>query len=246
MKKLFILILILPLIWNCTPDNNEITVNEAENDATLHRSPIASILESDSFASFISSYQTNEENFKNENSNGVFFIESAAEFILGVEVFPYLVIIYDESLLAGGAESLIDVKIFSEDRAQFFSNARNPVVEIYDLSQFTGTFWDILVYSNLCSENRRGNLHINLIAPYIETTSFGFDILSPVFSEVETANNLQLSSWVNNNGFFASQSDYFNFEFQCVPSGDGSVENKIHLTSLFQQNGGDNISLKGL
>lgn len=246
MRKLFILILMLPLIWNCTPENNEITANEAEYDATLLRSPVASILESDSFKSFINPYQTAEENLKNENSNGVFFIESAAEFILGVEVFPYLVIMYHESLLTGGVESLIDVKIYSEDRAQFFSNARNPVVEIYDLSQFTGTFWDILVYSNLCSENRKGNIHINLTAPYIETTSFGFDILSPVFSEVETANNLQLNSRVNNSGFFGSQSDYFNFVFQCAPSSEGSVEKKIHLTSLFQQNGGANISIKGL
>ncbi len=221
----------LLLIFSCS-DSEEPAMEAAEMQGVQIKSPIAEILSTESGKASMSTLFRPRGTAKG-NGNGVVFIKNGADYAacsFGEDSFVCFYEI-DES---GFYRSPIDVKFLPNGEAQFTSRSKDFAVEVYN------EVFD-LIYSNLCYEERVGNLHINLKGEFQLITDdpfVDFDYYSPVFDEYSSANNLQLTSIVND---AARNLDIDNLTWDCS---DPTSEKKLKVTSMLSPGGNLNVKIK--
>ena len=228
--KTCIVLTSLMMVFSCTV-NEDADAPELETTSLKSKSPVMEILSKEGGKKALSSFFT-PGNAAKGNGNGVVFIKNAADYVacsFGEDRFVCFYEI-DEN---GFYRSPIDVKFLPNGEAQFNSSSKDFAVEVYN------EVFD-LIYSNLCYEERVGNLHINVKAPFELITDdpfVDFDYYRPVFSEISSANNLQLTAVVND---AASNLDEVNLTWDCT---DPTSEKRLKVTSLFTPGGNSNVKI---
>ncbi len=218
------------LIFSCS-DPEEPALGVEEMQSIQIKSPIAEILSTERGKASMSALFRPQGTAKG-NGNGVVFIKNAADYVacsFGEDSFVCFYEI-DEN---GFYRSPIDVTFLPNGEAQFNSRSKDFAVEVYN------EVFD-LIYSNLCYEERVGNLHINVKAPFELITDdpfVDFDYYTPVFSDISSANNLQLTALVND---AARNLDIDNLTWDCT---DPTSEKKLKVTSLFTPSGNLNVKI---
>jgi hypothetical protein len=194
------------------------------------KSPIAEILATESGKKSLSALFKPNGSAKG-NGNGVIFIENGGGYVgcsFGEEKFVCFYEIGEDGFYAPFG----DVRILPNGQAQFHIKSKEFAVEVYN-ADFE------LIYSNLCLEDRSGNLHANLKSPFVLIEDDGFvdfAYYSPVFEEVSSANNLQLSTVVND---AARNLDIDLLTWDCV---EPTSEKRLSVTSI--QSAGGNLNVK--
>lgn len=196
------------------------------------KSPIAEILATENGKESMSNLFKAQRNAKG-NGNGVIFIENGGGYVgcsFGEEKFVCFYEIGEDDFYAPFG----DVRILPNGQAQFHIKSKEFAVEVYNAD------FD-LIYSNLCFDNRRGNLHANLKAPFELITDdpfVDFDYYLPVFDEVSSANNLQLSATVND---AARNLDIDLLTWDCV---EPTSQKELRVTSLQSASGNQNVKIR--
>ncbi len=229
--KTCILMAFLLLIFSCSV-SEESETEVIEMQSLQIKSPIAEILSTERGKASMSALFRPQGTAKG-NGNGVVFIKNGADYAacsFGEDSFVCFYEI-DEN---GFYRSPIDVQFLPNGEAQFKSRSKDFAVEVYN------EVFD-LIYSNLCYQERVGNLHINVKAPFELITDdpfVDFDYYRPVFDEISSANNLQLTAIVND---AARNLDIDNLTWDCA---DPTSEKKLKVTSLFSSGGNMNVNIK--
>jgi hypothetical protein len=235
--RTFILLACLSVAFSCSV-SEEADTQGPDTVSLKAGSPVMEILSKEggkeSLAALFSSSRTSKG-----NGNGVVFIPNGGDYVIGLGIGNNVIFLYeiDENNFY---RSPIDIQLMPNGDAQFKSSSTDFVAEIYDASN--GAF--DLIYSNLCFDERVGNLHINLKAPFELITDdpfVDFDYYRPVFSEASSANNLQMTVVVDDRAF---NLDEVNLTWECNES--ATIQKRIKLTSLFTPGGTLNIQLRGL
>jgi hypothetical protein len=227
--KTCIVLASLIMTFSCSV-SEEPQTGEAEMQNLVIKSPIAEILSKEGGKQSLSVLFSSQATAKG-NGNGVVFLKNGADYVACGGSDDGFVCFYeiDED---GFYRSPIDLLFLPNGEAQFKSKSKEFVVEVYD--QFAN-----LIYSNLCFEERSGNLHINLKGTYELITDDPFvDFDYYTFSSFSSANNLQLTATVND---AARNLDIFNLTWDCA---DATAEKKLKVTSLFTPGGNTNIKIK--
>jgi hypothetical protein len=228
--KSFIVLTSLLLTFSCSV-SEETESQDLEMNTFQTKSPIAELIAKkggkESLAALFSTNSTAKG-----NGNGVFFIKNGADYVACSGGEDSFVCFYeiDEN---GFYKSPIDVQFLPNGEAQFKSRSKDFVIEVYD--EFVN-----LIYSNLCFEERVGNLHINLKGTYDLITDDEFvDFEYYTFSSASSANNLQLTAIVDDR---ARNLDIDNLTWYC--DNGPATQKKIKVTSLFKPNGDENIKIR--
>lgn len=232
--KTILLLAFLLIAISCTV-NEDADVPEIELVSLKFKSPVMEILSKEGGKKSISALFHSSGTAKG-NGNGVIFIPNGADYVACGGFDDNLICFYeiDENNFY---RSPIDVQFLPNGEAQFKSRSKDFVVEIYD-EAFN------LIYSNLCFEERIGNLHINIKAPFELVTDdpfVDFDYFRPVFEEASSANNLQLTALVDDRAF---NLDIDNLTWDCDPG--PATQKRVKVTSLFTPGGNMNIKVRGL
>lgn len=231
--KSFIVLTSLLLSFSCSV-SEETESQDLEVNTFQTKSPIAELIAREGGNESLSALFSTSSTAKG-NGNGVFFIKNGADYVACSGGEDRFVCFYeiDEN---GFYRSPIDVQFLPDGEAQFKSRSKDFVVEVYEVD---GEIVN-LIYSNLCFEERDGNLHINLKGTYDLITDDPFvDFDYYTFSSASSANNLQLTAIVDDR---AGNLDIDNLIWDCD---DGpAIERKIKVTSLFKPNGGQNIKIR--
>jgi len=228
--KSFIVLTSLLLTFSCSV-SEETESQDLEVKTFQTKSPIAELIAKEGGKKSLAALFGTNSTAKG-NGNGVFFIKNGADYVPCSGGEDSFVCFYeiDEN---GFYKSPIDVQFLPNGEAQFKSRSKDFVVEVYD--EFVN-----LIYSNLCFEERVGNLHINLKGTYDLITDDEFvDFEYYTFSSASSANNLQLTAIVDDR---ARDLDIDNLTWNC---GNGpATQKKIKVTSLFKPNGDENIKIR--
>ncbi|NNK11105.1 MAG: hypothetical protein HKP08_07150 [Flavobacteriaceae bacterium] len=214
-----------------TEEESELQLNDMQTLQTQH--PLAGMLATESGRQSLAAF-VNARNTAKGNGNGVVFIKNGADYAACGWDDKNAVCIYeiDEN---GFYRSPIDVHLLPNGEAQFIGHSKDFAVEVYALPE-----WE-LIYSNLCMDEFRGNLHINLKGTYELITDDPFvDFDYYTFVEPSSANNMQITTWVDD---AVRNLDIDLLTWDCV---DPTTEKKLKVTSLFKQNGGMNFKIRGL
>lgn len=230
--RTFILLSALLLGFSCSV--SEDTDTQDPGMVSLNgKSPVMELLSKEGSKKAISSLFKANSTAKG-NGNGIIFFENQGDLVAcgggGDQNFFCVYEIKD-----GFYNSPIDVTILPNGEAQFQARSREFKLEVY-----TPDFEELL-YSNLCLEDFKGNLHINLKAPYDMETFEGIDIYFPDFTNPSTANNFQMTAEVDDG---VRNLDIENLTWDCDPG--PRTEKKFKVTSLFMPNGKVNIRVKEL
>jgi hypothetical protein len=233
MKKHFFAISIATLLlFGCS--NNETEPIQEANLTLNYSKMIKEIVDNEDFNTYLNTKSKNLESTYNKSSDnngkGVMFVEGGGAFsnFIGFFTYPYLVFVYDLDD-EGNPAAMVDVKVFSEDKAQFTANVNRPGVEISNFE--TGEF-----YSNICDDKKIGHLQVNWIASY-NVIDFGFGPLYMANPEgASTTNNLQLSAKVNDSFVLTSPETG---EGEC---NDANITKSIKLTFVAKENNNQGLA----
>lgn len=229
--KTCILLASLLMTFSCSVSEEPVPEGDQIQSIQI-KSPIAEILSTEKGKASMSALFRPQGTAKG-NGNGVVFIKNAADYVacsFGEDSFVCFYEI-DEN---GFYRSPIDVKFLPNGEAQFNSRSKDFAVEVYN------EVFD-LIYSNLCYQERVGNLHINVKAPFELITDdpfVDFDYYTPVFDEISSVNNLQLTAIVND---AARNLDIDNLTWDCA---DPTSEKKLKVTSILSPGGSLNVKIK--
>ena len=236
-SKSFILLVALSLAFSCSVDQAADTP-ELEAVNLKSKSPVMEILSKEGGKESMAGL-FNSGNSARGNENGVVFIPNGGDYVACLGIGNNVICFYeiDENNFY---RSPIDIHLLPTGEAQFKSNSKDFVAEIYEINN--GAF--DLIYSNLCFEQRTGNLHINLKGPFELITDdpfVDFDYYRPIFSEASSANNLQMNVLVDDRAF---NLDEVNLTWDC--NTEATTQKNIKITSLFTPGGNFNIKVRGL
>lgn len=231
--KTCILMAFLLMIFSCSV-SEESETEAIELQSLQIKSPIAEILSTEGGNKSLSALFNSKVTAKG-NGNGVVFIKNGADYVACSGGDDSFVCFYEIDQ-NGFYRSPIDLQFLPNGEAQFKSKSRDFVVEVYEVN---GDGIVDLIYSNLCYEDRTGNMHINLKGTYVLITDDPFvDFDYYTFVTPSSANNLQINALVND---AARNLDIDNLTWDCV---DPTSEKKLKVTSLFSPGGNENITIK--
>ncbi|GAA4322370.1 hypothetical protein GCM10023115_50410 [Pontixanthobacter gangjinensis] len=216
------LLIALTIIGCSKQENEDLPLTKS---ATVVQAEFLAVIQKQEFKNLVIS-KFNDLNKGKDDNNGVVIVSRRFSQFFGFSSAEGFIWIYD-------LDEQFLIKLFSEDRAQFFFRSNDPTVEVYD-------YEDNLMYSNLCQENKTGHLQVSLISDYdfFDFGPFQIYFIAPPF---DSANILKANSKV----FDGAQ---INFETGEISCGEINTEKKLNITSLFRDNSGNhpviNISLK--
>ncbi len=230
--KALISLVTLFLFFSCsTEEGAHFRIDEGHSFSTKH--PLAGMLATESGRQSLAAF-VRSQNTAKENNNGVIMIKNGGDYVACGWDDKNAVCVYeiDED---GFYRSPIDLHFLPNGEAQFIAQSKDFAVEVYALPD-----WE-LVYSNLCMEEYRGNLHINLKGTWVLIDDDDFvDFDYYTFNEPSSANNMQITTWVDD---AVRNLDIDLLTWDCD---DPTVEKRLKVTSLFKQNGGMNFKISGL
>ena len=221
----YLIILLTVIVTGCSLENPKELEEPLQTFSS--KADFKATIKSEKFQEFV------KEKFRvlnkgKENNNGVIVVSRGFNQFFGFFTPDYTIGIYDfdEQFL---------LKIFSEDRAQFFIRSNEPTVEVLD-RDFN------LLYSNLCQERKTGHLQVSLISDYdfFDFGPFQVYFFKPPF---DSANILK----ANSNVYDGVEIDYETGEVSCT---EPTTIRKLNITSLFRDNSANgnppliNITLK--
>ncbi len=223
---------ILFIFFSCsTGEETNPRIDDGHSFTTQH--PLANMLATESGRQSLTRLFKSDNTAK-ANGHGVIFIRNGGDFVACGGDDKNVVCVYeiDEN---GYYRSPIDLHILPNGEAQFLAKSKDFAVEVYAMPD-----WE-LIYSNLCMEEYRGNLHINLKGTFelIEDDPF-YDFDYYTYVEGSTANNMQITTWVDD---AVRNLDIFELTWDCEYP---TSEKRLKVTSLFKQNGGVNFKISGL